>query len=352
MDRDQQTLIFNERFNAMMAKIARLRHIPLDMSLGRIEGVVQIMQRLLLLVYHEVDLDLPVFEKIAHMNKIATGIEGRTTVKERTVQNWRRDAVNLNLMKVEIRAHEYGGRAWNHFTVHLFRVDELLSVANLTGNGRKRVETISAPGVETISAPLTLLLNPQRNLPPPSEQCAPPCATSGPAAADEVGVSKQIREPTAFAKKPWVLVRVDKGSTPVLRYDHFAASDREALTQELQKCGVERTGDALEFAARATLTTAQVLTICDELRANSAKFTKPGGALVARLRDGYWPIGGIVSPEVIARREADLKRRNDTADHQRRIDEFVRECRKKKMTDDEITTAMRARGLIAKGWTE
>lgn len=146
----QYNLDFTSRTNDRCSMLAMLRDIPMDVSPGRLSGVVELLQRLTVLAR-----DLPEslhdsYAVVAQVTAIAARIRERQSVTDRTVRNWTTDALDLGLLaRVEYRSQMYGGRNWNIYHVSFAAVMSLLSA----GNGRKRAESISAPGAETISGP-------------------------------------------------------------------------------------------------------------------------------------------------------------------------------------------------------
>lgn len=168
---DQYNLDFTSRRNDLLVLVASLRNVQIFLpsrkssdgkkklesaTPGRVNGVVEFLQRLILLAN-----DLKALSENGvkvQMMAIAGRIQGRSTATERTVRNWRRDAEALGTIQVDPLSQKFGGWNWNSFRIDFDRIRELSFGAETGGNGRKpfpplRVETISGPGVETVSAP-------------------------------------------------------------------------------------------------------------------------------------------------------------------------------------------------------
>lgn len=116
----QYVLDFSSARNELLVAIARLRSMRVivgdeHLSRGRISGVVELLQRLVLLSRSPSDAGELTVE--AQVMAIAARIEGRRTVSEKTVRNWRRDAVGLGLLSVEYVSQQYGGRSWNRYSI-------------------------------------------------------------------------------------------------------------------------------------------------------------------------------------------------------------------------------------------
>ncbi len=165
---DQFLLDFTSRANERCAKLLGLRsaRLPVDMTRGRVEGVIELLQRLALLCRDLPEALTVPFAVDCQVMAIAARIERRKTVSEKTIRNWTADAKLLGLLDVDYASQQYGGSRWNTYTVHFGRVVELLSVThsaspkpqaqqttNPGGNGRKRPVTVSALGAVTTSAP-------------------------------------------------------------------------------------------------------------------------------------------------------------------------------------------------------
>ena len=152
MHSQQYQIDFSSRTNDRCAMINRLRDTPLMiggviLSHGRVNGVVELLQRLTVLAkYLPEELDES-YGMEAQVVAIAARIDRRRSVSERTVRNWTRDAVDLGLIRRDVISQQYGGHQWNRYVVFF---DQVLSLAS-AGNGRKRAETISGPRAETIS---------------------------------------------------------------------------------------------------------------------------------------------------------------------------------------------------------
>lgn len=163
---DQFLFDFTSRANERCAKAFGLRSapLPIDMTRGRVEGVIELLQRLTLLCR-----DLPeelstAFSVDCQVMAIAARIERRKTVSEKTVRNWTADAKALGLILVDYASQQYGGSRWNTYTVLFGRVVELCQPG---GNGRKRPVTVTDPGAVTASAPNSVFTSESNKHSPP-----------------------------------------------------------------------------------------------------------------------------------------------------------------------------------------
>ena len=145
---DQYILPFEAARNELLMQIKMLRRVDLGLSRGRAEGVIQILERLVLLGSDLTEDESNQVHVKAQGMAIAARIEGRKTVGERTVRNWRRDAEELQLLETDMHSQQYGGTGWN---VYRIRVDSVRLWVG--GSGRKRAEMIAAPRAETVAAP-------------------------------------------------------------------------------------------------------------------------------------------------------------------------------------------------------
>lgn len=163
-DERQYTLDYTSRRAEVLSLIASLHHYPLAvdgvvLSPGRRRGVVEILQRLILLSREATNFDS--IGTVAQVVAIAARISDRPTASERTVQRWRRDAEALGLLHVACVSQHYGGRYWNQYTVDVAAVQRLLEDAREGGvtrgdTGRHGVtwgDTVSGPGGDTVSGP-------------------------------------------------------------------------------------------------------------------------------------------------------------------------------------------------------
>jgi hypothetical protein len=147
---EQYLIDFTSRTNDRCAKVAGLRELQLGISPGRLNGVVELLQRLTVLSrYLPEDLNES-YTVEAQVSAIASRIHARHSVSEKTVRNWTADAIQLGCLAVDYRSQKFGGRSWNMYSINFAKVLELLRVA---GSGRKWPETVTAPRAETISDP-------------------------------------------------------------------------------------------------------------------------------------------------------------------------------------------------------
>ena len=140
-DRDQQTLAFTAALNHALRLVDRIAGQPREaefherdeagvivrswrewLSAGRVRGVIEILQRLLLFG-REIGADAAVVA--AQVSAIAARIQNRKSVGERTVRNWTRDAVALGLLHVDYRSAQYGGTSWNVYTILFGKIRDL-----------------------------------------------------------------------------------------------------------------------------------------------------------------------------------------------------------------------------------
>ena len=145
---DQLNLDFTSKRNELIALVSGLRRLPLPFTPARVEGIVTLLRRLILLA-REIDDRGVVVEQ--PKSKIAAGFTGERGFSEKTIQNWKRDAIAIGVLQVQVRA-ERGWYWWNRWIVDLDGVRRLLAE---TGRDWKRLETPSTLGVET---PSTLLI--------------------------------------------------------------------------------------------------------------------------------------------------------------------------------------------------
>jgi hypothetical protein len=149
MKHSEQYLIdFSSRTNDRCAKLAALRELQLGISPGRLNGVVELLQRLTVLSrYLPEDLNES-YTVEAQVSAIASRIHARHSVSEKTVRNWTLTAVELGCLAVDYRSQKFGGRSWNVYQIQFAQVLRILA-----GNGRKRPETVTDPRAETVTDP-------------------------------------------------------------------------------------------------------------------------------------------------------------------------------------------------------
>lgn len=194
MSSDQYLLDFTSRANDRCSKLLGLRVARLSVSLtrGRLEGVIELLQRLVLLSKCLPESLGDEFSVDAQVIAIAARIERRKTACEKTVRNWTADAKLLGLLSVEYASQQYGGSRWNSYTVHFDRVLNLISgrleppieATKGAGNGRQRPVTVTDPGAVTVTDPSIVFSNVSRNHSPPlrtapaqsSESTKPACS--------------------------------------------------------------------------------------------------------------------------------------------------------------------------------
>ncbi len=143
----QMPIDFHSPQHEAIATVRLLRSCCLPLTRGRIEGVAELLERLLLLANDCREFDGWI-ECRAQVIAIAARIMARTSRTERTVQNWTKDAKQLGLIEVEYPSQHYGGHSWNRYRINMNSLRTLLSEGR---NGVKRGETISGLRPETIS---------------------------------------------------------------------------------------------------------------------------------------------------------------------------------------------------------
>jgi hypothetical protein len=227
--RDQYILPFEEARNTLLSRVRALRYVDTGLNVGRIEGVCQLLERLIILSNDLTENDGLVRVK-AQGNAIAGRIDGRRSVCEKTIRNWRRDAVALGVLSVEYTSQLRGGHSWNHYFIDVPQLRawgagqlEPISVkkpkaktaapepanappetavptpSDSGGNGRKRAVTITAPRAVTITDPgavtVTALTqrHTQRPTPPPQKTNSDTCGLQS--APDTFGGQRFAQEP-------------------------------------------------------------------------------------------------------------------------------------------------------------
>lgn len=166
----QYVLPFDAAQNELIMQIAMLRDTDTGLSPGRLEGVVQLLERLTLLGNDLTERGGLVRVK-AQVIAIAARVSRRATVADRTVRNWRADAEALGVLHVDITSHKFGRRNWNTYTIDVAAIRAWVSglvtpkptpapslAATYSppveaGNGRKWPETVAAPRAEMVAAP-------------------------------------------------------------------------------------------------------------------------------------------------------------------------------------------------------
>ena len=145
---EQYLIDFSSRTNDRCAKLFALRDLQLGISPGRLNGVVELLQRLTVLSRYLPEELSESYTVEAQVSAIASRIHSRHSVSEKTVRNWTTTTVELGCLAVDYRSQKFGGRAWNSYQINFASV-----LALLAGNGRKWPETVSDPRAVTVSAP-------------------------------------------------------------------------------------------------------------------------------------------------------------------------------------------------------
>ncbi len=141
---DQYVFDWTSRRDERCAMLNQLRSVPIAATRGRINGIIELLERLVLFARYLPDTLDHSFNVDAQVIFLAARIERRRYVSERTIRDWTKWAKELGLVTVQYTSREYGGHGWNVYTVHFARVMELLNQA--TG-GRKRPERAEAAEV-------------------------------------------------------------------------------------------------------------------------------------------------------------------------------------------------------------
>ncbi|MFO0939849.1 MAG: hypothetical protein U0930_03700 [Pirellulales bacterium] len=187
-------LPFELEKNDLLGLFRMLRRSDLGLSPGRTEGVIQLLERLILLGNDLREFDGRVRVK-AQVIAIAARVD-RNTVSDKTVRNWARDAKDLGILTVDVQSHKYGRKEWNIYEINVWAIRSLInssrsadtqpahtghacdtrSESNVAdtqptsvdtsaatdtrsgvefegGNGRKWAEMVTAPRPEIITAP-------------------------------------------------------------------------------------------------------------------------------------------------------------------------------------------------------
>lgn len=155
LQESQYILPFDAAKNDLLAQIRFLRAVDLGLGPARVEGAIQLLERLALLGNDLTELDGVVYVK-AQVMAIAARVESRRSVSEKTIRNWRRDCEALGVLTSDRRSQRWGGHDWNTFAIDVARIREIVAQRGAeipAGSGRKRPESISAPRAVTISAP-------------------------------------------------------------------------------------------------------------------------------------------------------------------------------------------------------
>jgi hypothetical protein len=168
---NQYILPFDAAKHELLQLLRMLRRVDLGLSAGRSEGVVQLLERLALLGNDLTERDGCVMVK-AQVIAIAARIDARSTVSDKTVRNWARDARELGVLRVDVRSHRYGRKEWNVYEIDARAIRDLIQAKPKTadtqsidtrevsqgpeieaGNGRKWAETVTAPRPVMVTAP-------------------------------------------------------------------------------------------------------------------------------------------------------------------------------------------------------
>ena len=183
MDAQQTSLDFDARDRNLRARkaelialIVGLRNRPHAISPGRIEGVIVLLTRLVLLMSEEDDGRVATLR--AGKSMIAAGFPREKRYCDKSVQRWSRDANGLGILDVVIRSN-HGHHSWNDWFIQLVPLRALVRGSRdhekplelcgtdwtrLDTNSTPRGDTNSTPGVDTNSTPL--ILPPDISTPP------------------------------------------------------------------------------------------------------------------------------------------------------------------------------------------
>lgn len=313
------------------------------MTQGRIEGVVELLQRLTVLCPHLPDRLVDAYCVICKKSALAARISTRRILSEKSIQRWTHDAKALGLITVEYASHQRGRSSPNRYRVNFAIVMRLLapspagaiqshpeadsrapvpasapipaswdsgdgSDGNVSaeegGRGWTRVDIVSTPGVDIVSTPKNVVIRKSAApLPPTASVGQDGCA--GLAADVELQTENPIAELLRDAGLAhWRTLGVE-----------FARLDAHVVS-----------------AAIATY------------RANVSRLAGPG-ALVSFLRTGVWPRDGLIDPaqDALADERRAAKRRQ--AAREAACWELVRTARRRGDSEETIRAELDRRGL-------
>lgn len=278
---DQYVLDFSSRANDRCATLLGLRsaRLPIDITRGRVEGVIELLQRLVLLSKYLPESIGDAFECDVQVMAIAARIERRKSVSEKTVRRWTADAKMLGLLSVEYASQHYGGCRWNSYTVHFGRVLRLIAGdapewPEAAGHGRTRPDIVSAPGAVMMSDPgADTMSDPNSVFPNVSQKHSPPLRTPS--------ESTRGTFATAPDEQPVVVSDFQEGfSEPLPRSSEHSsgvtpasAPDELELARELETLGMSEDGarGAVVRAKARGLTHAQVHELVERYRVEAAR---------------------------------------------------------------------------------
>jgi hypothetical protein len=136
----------------------------------------------------------------------------------------------------------------------------------------------------------------------------------------------------------------------------WTAADRGTVQAALTKAGYDRQVAnrlALESERELKLAASDVVTVVETFLANRPKFQR-AGAIGYRLRNGQWPVDGVVSLEDVRRREA---AKSSAAEHNRLESDLfriVKDGRSKDQDHETIRSRLRAvlpiEFCVSNGW--
>lgn len=173
---------------------------------------------------------------------------------------------------------------------------------------------------------------------------------------------------TAFLKPSWPAGRHEAsleeagGAAPdALNTESQAAwtsEERQAVVAALRSAGYDGTIAsrlARESEIELKLSAADVLAICDEFShpTNRTRFTR-AGAIGYRIRNGTWPVDGVVPLHVARGHEARVEAKRTVRESETELYRIVSWCRRAKVPDDEIRQRLRTQIPVeiceAAGW--
>jgi hypothetical protein len=173
----QPEIDFESRLRRRQEQIAMLQvvfHNPLPgetkpPTIGRIRGVCTLLNRLVLFARSTDETPIRISKA-----KLAHGILSREAVSEKSIQRWTATAQAMGVLDVVVASQEVGGRAWNEFIIQWGMIERLIDLGRAgdehvcpgsatrsglkpAGHGWTRLDTVSTPGLDTVSTPLNAL---------------------------------------------------------------------------------------------------------------------------------------------------------------------------------------------------
>jgi hypothetical protein len=282
MTQQQYILPFEAARDEAMALIRMLRSACLPMTRGRIEGVAELLERLLLLSHDCREIDGWI-ECKAQVSAIAARITARTSRKERTVQNWTKDAKSIGILSVDYTSQQYGGHSWNRYRIDMNCLRTLLNEGR---SGVKRGEMVSPPGGEMVSPPRGETNSPlhqrsKRSTPPPLSEVG---GYFDRTIEKENPMPRTVTAPRAHS----VSVGPHDSMPRTVTAPRANSVSVEAVEVAFERLGVGIAGLLISQALDRGCTLRSLLAITHwfvrSLRANPARWKRPASVLMVRLK--------------------------------------------------------------------